>query len=400
MIELDVEPRGAKPDIGSDTKAQYLVLGDFGGRATEPVAVDRDNIDSVLSRLEVNLAGLRIREVEDFHPDHLYAALAQFRELDEKPPEQPSRPAPAPRADLEEILRKSSLLEQITEGGDPFQKYVQELARAHAAPVKRDDTARVTALGERMRALLHHPRFQAMEAAWRGLDFVVRNAEDDAAHIRIAQFSRGDLERDLADAADLRATRTYKLLHGRPWNGVFGLYSFGSSGANIELLGRMALIAAHARAAFVSEGSVDMGAQWEELRAIPEAKFLGLALPRFLVRLPYGARSSAVESFPFEEMPGTPVHAHLLWANPALAVLAWAARGRVEALDLEHLPVYTYQEDGDWKMQPCAEVWMTETQARALIDMGLMPLVSFREGGRARLAGVRSITGSALPLGL
>ena len=143
-----------------------------------------------------------------------------------------------------------------------------------------------------------------------------------------------------------------------------------------------------------------MGDHWDELRAIPEASYLGLALPRFLLRLPYGAATNAIESFPFEEMPGTPVHAHYLWGNPALAVLAIAARGGVEndELDLDHLPVHTYEDRGEWHMTPCAEAWMTEPQVRALMDMGMMPLVSFRDDDRVRLAGVRSITGGALSL--
>ena len=140
-----------------------------------------------------------------------------------------------------------------------------------------------------------------------------------------------------------------------------------------------------------------MGDHWDELRAIPEASYLGLALPRFLLRLPYGARTSAIESFPFEEMPGAPVHAHYLWGNPALAFLALLTAGG-GALNLQGLPLHTYQHEGEWHMTPCAEVWMTEAQVLALIDLGLMPLVSFRDSDRVRLAGFRAINGDELAL--
>jgi type VI secretion system protein ImpC len=178
------------------------------------------------------------------------------------------------------------------------------------------------------------------------------------------------------------------------------LYSFGSSDDDIDLLGKIALIAGHARVPFVAEGSVDMGGHWNELRSIPEAKYLGLALPRLLLRLPYGAKASAVESFKFEEMPGRPVHAHYLWGNPAVAILAAAARGMQddEDLNLENLPLHTYEDEGEWKMTPCAEVWLRETQVQALMDLGIMPLVSFRDSDRVRIAGIRAINGSALPL--
>jgi type VI secretion system protein ImpC len=141
-----------------------------------------------------------------------------------------------------------------------------------------------------------------------------------------------------------------------------------------------------------------MGGHWEELRSIAEASYLGLVVPRFLLRLPYGAQTSPIDSFPFEEMPAdAPMHSRYLWGNPALACLALLNAGG-DALNLEGLPVHTYQEDGEWKMTPCAEVWMTEAQVLALIELGLMPLVSYRDSDRVRLAGFRAINGKELPL--
>jgi len=392
MIEFDVTAKRKKPEIQSETQTRYLVLGDFGAKPGQPIAIDRDNIDQVLARQEVTIAGSPLREIEDFHPDRLYQRLDAFRDLREGlvPEPEPSRPRSEPRASIGDILRPSSLLDQIVEGGDPFQQYLRDLARAHSATPQAPDPRRIAASGESMRALLHHPRFQALESAWRGLDFVLRQPEDDtAARIHIAQFSRKDLERDLAEATDLRSTKIYALLHNRPWQGIFGLYTFGDSDADIDLLGRIALLADSAKAPFVAEGSADMGAHWEELRSIPEARRLGLALPRFLLRLPYGAKSSAIESFAFEEMPAIPVHSHFLWGNPALACLALLVSGTEEGdgLDLHHLPLHNYKEDGEWKMTPCAEVWMTEPQVSALMEQGFMPLVSFRDSDRIRLAG-------------
>jgi type VI secretion system protein ImpC len=402
MIELDVEARRKSVPVDPDGPARYLVLGDFGGHAASPaplrgIPVDRDTLDSVLARLEVNLAGAPMRELEDFHPDRLYRRLDVFSDLREGEPEAapPLRPQAAPRADLEEILRPSSLLEQIAGGGDPFEQYVRELARAHAAEPARERPQRTAALAERMRALLRHPRFQAVEAAWRGLDFAVREADDESARIFLAPFSKNELSADLSQASDLKSTRLYALLHSREWSAVFGLYSFGSDAADIDLLGRIALLAASASAAFIAEGSVDMGPYWAELRSIPEASRLGLALPRFLLRLPYGRHTSAIEAFEFEEMPGAPVHKGYLWGNPALACLALKARGG-EDLNLTGLPLHLYQEDGETKATPCAEVLMTEDQARALMEAGLMPLVSYRDRDRVRLAGFRAINGEAL----
>jgi type VI secretion system protein ImpC len=403
MIELDVQPR-RKPSVSaSGNVSRYLVLGDFGGNPAGSPVVDRDNLDQVFASQDVKLAGAQLREIEDFHPDRLYLRFDLFSDLrDSAPaPTPPSQPQASPRPDLEKILQRSSLLEQIAGGGDPFEQYVSELARAHAAPLTASNPQRIASLGERMRALLHHPRFQAVEAAWRGLDFVLRQTDDLATHVHIAQFSKADLAADLLNATDLKATRIYALLHAREWQGVFGLYSFGASAADIELLGRIALLAGNAHIPFIAEGSIDMGGHWEELRSIPEAEYLGLALPRFLLRLPYGARTSAIESFEFEEMPGAPVHASYLWGNPALACLAVLARGEAsedegDELDLLNLPLHNYQEDGEWKTTPCGEVSMTETEVGALMNLGLMPLVSFRDTDRIRLAGFRAINGKPL----
>ncbi|MGH7635187.1 MAG: hypothetical protein ACRENC_15735, partial [Gemmatimonadaceae bacterium] len=170
MIELGVEPRRKKAAVDLDDSSRYLVLGDFGGHAPGTPHVDRDNLDTVLARFDVKLAGAQMRELEDFHPDKLYQRLDVFADLrdGESAAAPPSRPQSTPRADLEEILRPSSLLEQIAGGGDPFEQYVRELARAHAAEPAPQRAKRTAALGETMRALLRHPRFQAVEAAWRG----------------------------------------------------------------------------------------------------------------------------------------------------------------------------------------------------------------------------------------
>src|ERR1700730_8663461 len=91
MIELDVAPRRTQIVAPADEPARYLVLGDFGGRLMEsPLAVDRDNLNHVLSLLQVSAGGMRIRSLEDFHPDSLY------QRLDMAPPSPETLPEPSP----------------------------------------------------------------------------------------------------------------------------------------------------------------------------------------------------------------------------------------------------------------------------------------------------------------
>jgi type VI secretion system protein ImpC len=388
MIEVDVAPRRTKIAAPAGEPARYLVLGDFGGRRTDLLPVDRDSINDVLSILHVSAGGMQIRDLEDFHPDRLYQRLEMGTAAAEPEPEPPA----SPQADIAELLRPASLLEQIAEGGDPFEQYVKELARAHSAPRKKS-IDRTAALSERINGLLHHPRFQTLESAWRGLDFAIRQMDDTTARIHIAQFSNEDLAIDLA-SDNLRATRLYAILHSRRWTAAIGLFSFDES--QIELMARIALVAADAEVPFLAEGSPGITA--DLFRDIPEASYLGLALPRLLLRLPYGPRTSPIDSFEFEEMPGAPVHQHYLWGNAALACLAVLARGEAENLNLDGLPAHTYKQDSEWTMKPCAELFLTETQVLSLIDQGLMPLISYKDRPLVRLAGFRSVT--AMPLAL
>jgi type VI secretion system protein ImpC len=149
---------------------------------------------------------------------------------------------------------------------------------------------------------------------------------------------------------------------------------------------------------YLAEGSPGIAA--ELFRDIPEASYLGLALPRLLLRLPYGPRTSPIDSFAFEEMPAAPVHQHYLWGNAAIACLAVLARGEAENLNLDSLPAHTYKQDSEWTMTPCAELFMSETQVLALIDQGLMPLVSYKDRPMVRLAGFRAVNSARLPFAL
>ncbi len=374
MIEVDVAPRRTKIVAPADEPSRYLVLGDFGGRRTDVLAVDRDSINDVLSILHVSAGGMPIRHLEDFHPDRLFQRL-------EGAIAEPEQPPASPQADLAALLRPTSLLEQIAETDDPFEHYVRDIARVQQDPC------------ERMNGLLHHPRFQTLESAWRGLDFALRQMDDVAARIHIVQFSKQDLAIDLA-SDNLRATRLYAILHSRRWTAAIGLHSFEES--EIELMTRIALVAADASVPYIAEGSHGISA--ELFRAVPEASHLGLALPRLLLRLPYGSHTSPVDSFQFEEMPGAPVHEHFLWGNGAVACLAILARGEAENLNLDDLPAHTYKQDSEWLMTPCAELFMTETQVLALIDQGLMPLVSYKDRALVRLAGFRAVNSARLPL--
>src|SRR5262249_24352201 len=124
---------------------------------------------------------------------------------------------------------------------------------------------------------------------------------------------------------------------------------------------------------------------WQALRQSPDARYVGLALPRFLLRLPYGKDASSVEHFGFEGMPPGAPHEAYPWGSPAVAC-AWLLAEAFsrsgpdmrpgEVQEIDGLPVHVYQEEGERRVKPCAEVVLGMRAAEAILERGLMPLLS------------------------
>lgn len=446
MIELDVQTRrkGVEPR-DAERPFRILILGDFGGETGRPIRIDRDNFDGVLRKLHVNLtmpvAGkIEFHELDDFHPDRLYGRLELFRALKEARERledpatfqrtaaqlRPPASTPRPPADL---LSSGSLLDQVVAGpgasADPFAAYLQQLVAPYSTPRpdprQADLIAQVdAATAGQMRALLHYPAYQAIEAAWRGLFFLVRAVETGVdLQIHLVDLPKAALAQDLLTTRDLRTTVLYKLLveqtvetpGANRWAVVAGNYTFGSNDTDIELLGRIALLTARAGAPFLAAGTPDPAAWstlppvWAELQQIPEVRYLGLALPRFLLRLPYGKKTESIEAFDFEEIPNGSNRGDYLWGSPTFACLFLLAETfRQEGwamvpgqfLDIHGMPVHVYPEDGESKIQPCVEIPMTHAVAESLMERGLMPLVWMKDTDQVRLTGFRAINGSVL----
>jgi type VI secretion system protein ImpC len=455
-----------------------------GRRAEE---VDRDNLDEVMAQMKpeirLPLAGseddavtIRFSELDDFHPDRLYEQHEIFesireirRKLDNprtfeeaaaevrswidyessKVQELPQEPQ-TPASDGGEI-ESAGLLDQIIEdaGSRPsearpassasdWSRFLKEIVRPHLVADKDprqmelEDTIYAAASGM-MRIILHNPYFQALESAWRGMEFLVSRLETGARlKVYVLELSKSELAADLNDVNDLRTTGIYKLLveqtletfGGEPWGAIAGNYTFSQTREDAELLGRMAKIASAAGAPFIaaadpnllgcaslvqtpdpddwrSTGDEYEQAAWQALHKLPEAAYLGLALPRFLLRLPYGADTDPLELFEFEEMAERPEHKDYLWGNPCFACIsllgqAFGANGwrlQINAGgDIDNLPLHVYREADETCIKPCAEALLTERAAEIIMDAGFMPLLSFREQDRIRLARFQSLT--------
>jgi len=151
-------------------------------------------------------------------------------------------------------------------------------------------------------------------------------------------------------------------------------------------------------------------AAWSQVRALAEAERVGLALPRFLLRQPYGANGEPIDAFSFEELPADLPHESFLWGNPAVlcghvlaeAFMAEAWKATTNGFgEVGDLPVYRFKANGESKVKPCAETWMPESVAEHILANGLIPILSIKGRDAVRVGGLRSISsrGAALPLG-
>ena len=321
---------------------------------------------------------------------------------------------------------------------DPWTSFVRGIIAPHVVP--KADPRQAEALGlldlatsAQMSALLHLPAFQALESAWRALFFLVRNLETSSRlKLMLIDVSKEELARDLASSQDLTSTGTYRLLVDKsvgtpgaePWAILAGNYTVDSSLEDAELLGRMAKVAAAAGAPFIAGASSsllgcasvadlpdrrkwttqpapEVAAAWTALRGLPEARYLGLTLPRFLIRLPYGKETESTELFDFEEIPDAEAHDNYLWANAAFAASLLLAQTFTEQgwelrpgtlAGITGLPIHIYTEEGESRTKPCAEVLMTQTAAEEMMAKGFMPLVSLKDQPVIRLVRFQSLT--------
>ncbi len=455
-VELDVEARPKpwleRPD--PETPFRILVLGDFSGRANRgllettlagrrPHLVDRDSFELLLDKLKVELAlpaagTLRFSELDDFHPDHIFDQSGFFQALrvtrerlansdtfaSAAAALRPAEPAPAPaprpsqaKLSLDDLLG-SAPAARPQPALDDWGRLIHDLVAPHLTPGADPRQAELIAqldsvIADQMRAVLHHPDFQQLEAAWRALFFLIRRLETGSElKIYLLDISKAELALMLEQAReDLRRSDLYKLLvtdavntpGAEPWAALAANYYCDGSQADLQFLARLGAIAQKAGAPVLAGAGDELLAAidggWSMLRKLPVSNWIGLALPRFLLRLPYGSQTTPIERFAFEEMP---VHEHAasLWGNAAFACLCllgqsfsrfgWDMRAGASR-EIDGLPLHVYKEEGESRIQPCAEVLMTEQQAEAMLDHGIMPLASLKDKDAVLLIRMQSI---------
>lgn len=293
-------------------------------------------------------------------------------------------------------------------------------------------------LTEQVNLIVHHEDFRSLEGSWRGLHHLVSNTEtDESLKIRVFNISKKDLSKTLKKFKGTAWDQSpiFKKLYedefgmpgGQPFGAIVGDYYFDHSPPDIEILQGMAQIASAAHAPYITaaaptlmnmESWRELGdprdltkifqtpeyAAWRSLRESEDAKYLALTMPRFLSRVPYGAKTNPVEEFSFEEDTAGADHNKYTWSNSAYAMATnvtrsfkqygWCSRirGAESGGMVEGLPVHSFPtDDGGVDMKCPTEIAITDRREAELGKNGFMPLSHWKNTDYAVFVGAQSL---------
>lgn len=348
-----------------------------------------------------------------------------------------------------------SLLDQIVEEGrfgkesgakergkDMIKNFVAEVMSGQIT-MARDTEAMLNAriaqidhlVSLQLNEVMHHPDLQKLEGTWRGLRYLLANSESsEMLKIKIFNVPKKELLRDLQRAAEFDQSAMFKKVYeeefgvfgGSPFGALVGDYEFNKSGQDIELLEKIAQVAAAAHAPFITGTSPEMlslesftqidaprdlakvfdtteYAKWKAFRQSEDSRYVALTLPRMLLREPYGEATVPVEAFRYEEHVDGTDHNKYLWGNAswalatkvtqAFAAYGWCAciRGVESGGLVEGLPTHNFRTDsGDVAMKCPTESPITDRREKELADLGFAPLVHQKGTSNACFFSVQS----------
>ena len=293
-------------------------------------------------------------------------------------------------------------------------------------------------LTEQVNHVLHNEEFQKLEGAWRGLHYLVNNTEtDEMLKIRVMNISKKDLHKTLKKFKGTAWDQSpvFKKLYeeeygqfgGEPYSCLVGDFYFDQSPQDVELLGEMAKIGAAIHSPFIAGANPTVMqmdswkelsnprdltkifqtpeyAAWNSLRDTDDSKYIGLAMPRYLSRLPYGTKTEPVEEFDFEEDTASGDHSRYTWSNAAYAMAVninrsfkqygWCSRirGIESGGAVEDLPAHTFPtDDGGVDMKCPTEIAISDRREAELAKNGFMPLVHKKNTDFAAFIGAQSL---------
>jgi type VI secretion system protein ImpC len=333
------------------------------------------------------------------------------------------------KEEVESAVR--TLAEQVLNKSDIVSEDVTQTINAYVAELDRK-------ISEQLNQVMHHEDFQKLESAWRGLHHLVNNTEtDQQLKIRVMNISKKELSKTLKrykgtawDQSPIfkkMYEEEYGQLGGEPYGCLVGDYYFDHSPPDVEMLAGIAQVAAAAHAPFIAAANSSlMGmeswnelsnprdlakifstpdyAAWRSLRESDDAKYLALAMPRTLARMPYGSATDPVEEFNFEEDTSGADSSKYTWQNAAYSMAvninrsfkAYGWCSRIRGIEsggaVEGLPTHTFpSDDGGVDMKCPTEIAITDRRSAELDKMGLIPLVHRKNSDMAAFISAQSL---------
>lgn len=307
--------------------------------------------------------------------------------------------------------------------------FIEELLKPQNEnePVKKAMVDRMIAeidakLSRQMDEILHHPDFQALESSWRGLKLLVdRTNFRENIKLEILNASKQDLLDDFEDSPEIVQSGLYKHIYtaeygqfgGQPVGALIANYFFDPSAPDVKTLQYVASVACMSHAPFIAAagpkffgleaftGLPDLkdlkdhfeGPQftkWQSFREQEDARYVGLTVPRFLLRNPYDPEDNPVKTFVYKENVANS-HEHYLWGNTAYAFASrltdsfakfrWCPNiiGPQSGGAVEDLPLHHFESMGEIETKIPTEVLVSDRREYELAEEGFIAL-TMRKG--------------------
>ncbi len=352
----------------------------------------------------------------------------------------------APRVgQLEAFLRESNTAKALAIwfGDRPFSD-LDQLARAITTSIGEIDDL----VNRQLNEVLHHPVFQKLEASWRGLFYLVERLDeegDKSIHVRVLNATWAELETDFERAIEFDQSQLFKKVYsqefdtpgGTPFGVLIGDYALHLRPSaehphdDIGVLRHLSQVAAAAFCPWLMgtgpelfgfenfetlERNVNLESifreqeylKWRALRESEDARFVGLLLPRVLMRTPYLDDGTRIDGFRFREDVTGPDRSKYLWGNPvyafggvlirAFAESGWLADIRGVKRDIlgsgliTTLPVEAFATDAPGVAPKCsAEVVITDTLEKTLSEFGFIALCDCKDTSYSAIYSTPSI---------
>ena len=339
--------------------------------------------------------------------------------------------ATRPRSNDEASRSKEYFKEFLQQAVKPGQVVSKDVEQNIKYWVKEIDKKLSAQLDE----ILHNEAYQRLEATWRGLHYIVHQSETgESLQIKVFNASKREIFKDLDKAIEFDQSNLFKKVYeeeygtlgGHPYGMLIGDYEFDRTPEDISMLQKISNVASASHAPFVASpapgmfnfdsftelsGPRDLAkifssveyAGWKSFRESEDSRYVALAMPRVLARLPYGARFKRVDEFDYEEKVDGTEHSKYQWMSAAwayasritdaMAKYGWMARTRgVEGGGkVEGLPVHTFPtDDGGVAMKCPTEIAITDRREFELSNLGFLPLVHCKNRDFAAFMGAQS----------